>query len=67
MLDAMIPMLDFAMPYEAPKQVKTMAAAQPMAPKKDCWERVSSRVGIFGTLISCGWWSWERLDGEMKR
>lgn len=33
-LDDMMPILDFAMPYEAPKEVKTMAAAQPMAPKK---------------------------------
>jgi len=45
-----------------------MAAAQPMAPKKDCWEHVSSRVGVFGTLISCGWWrvgadGWR--DGEI--
>lgn len=35
-LEDIIPMLDLAMPYEAPKQVKTMAAAQPIAPKNDC-------------------------------
>ena len=28
------PTPDLAVPYEAPKQVKTMAAVQPMAPKK---------------------------------
>ena len=37
-LEAMIPMLDLAMPYEAPKQVNTIAAAQPMAPKNDWGE-----------------------------
>lgn len=40
MLEDMIPILDLAMPYEAPKQVKTMAAAQPMAPKNDWGKRV---------------------------
>lgn len=34
-LEDIIPMLDLAIPYEAPKQVKTMAAAQPIAPKND--------------------------------
>lgn len=33
---AAIPTPDLAVPYEAPKQVKTMAAVQPMAPKKGC-------------------------------
>lgn len=27
---------DFAVPYAAPKVVKTMENAQPIAPKKDC-------------------------------
>jgi hypothetical protein len=31
---AEIPTPDFAVPYAAPKQVKTMADVQPMAPKK---------------------------------
>lgn len=31
---AQIPTPDLAVPYEAPKQVKTIAAAQPMEPKK---------------------------------
>lgn len=34
---AAIPTPDFAVPYEAPRQVKTMAAVQPMAPKKGCY------------------------------
>jgi len=29
-----MPTPDFAVPYEAPKQVKTIAAVQPIAPKK---------------------------------
>jgi hypothetical protein len=33
--EAMIPTLDFAMPYEAPKDVKTIAAQAPIAPKND--------------------------------
>jgi hypothetical protein len=31
---AAIPTPDLAVPYEAPRHVKTMAAVQPMAPKK---------------------------------
>jgi len=31
---AIMPTPDFAVPYDAPKQVKTIAAAQPIAPKK---------------------------------
>jgi len=31
---AAIPTPDLAVPYEAPKQVNTMDAVQPMAPKK---------------------------------
>jgi hypothetical protein len=33
---AAIPTPDFAVPYEAPRQVKTMAAVQPIAPKNGC-------------------------------
>jgi hypothetical protein len=33
---AAIPTPDLAVPYEAPKQVKTIAAVQPIAPKKGC-------------------------------
>lgn len=38
---AEMPTPDFAVPYAAPKQVKTMAEVQPMAPKKG-WTKVSS-------------------------
>lgn len=31
-----IPTPDLAVPYAAPKQVKTMAAVQPIAPKNGC-------------------------------
>jgi len=37
---AAMPTPDLAVPYEAPKQVKTMAEVQPMAPKKG-YEMVS--------------------------
>lgn len=33
---AEIPTPDLAVPYAAPKQVKTIADVQPMAPKKGC-------------------------------
>lgn len=33
---AAIPTPDLAVPYEAPRQVKTMAQVQPIAPKKGC-------------------------------
>lgn len=33
---AAIPTPDLAVPYAAPKQVKTMADVQPIAPKKGC-------------------------------
>lgn len=33
---AAMPTPDLAVPYEAPRQVKTMAQVQPMAPKKGC-------------------------------
>ena len=32
--EATMPTPDFAVPYAAPKQVKTMAAVHPIAPKK---------------------------------
>lgn len=35
---AAMPTPDLAVPYEAPRQVKTMAAVQPMAPKKGCMQ-----------------------------
>jgi hypothetical protein len=34
---AAMPTPDLAVPYEAPRQVKTIAAVQPMAPKKGCF------------------------------
>jgi hypothetical protein len=47
---AAMPTPDLAVPYEAPRQVKTMAAVQPMAPKKGCYDvsivvRFAARVG----------------------
>jgi hypothetical protein len=33
---AVMPTPDLAVPYAAPKQVKTMADVHPMAPKKGC-------------------------------
>jgi hypothetical protein len=39
---AEIPTPDFAVPYAAPKQVKTMADVQPMAPKKGYTMSVSA-------------------------
>ena len=33
---AEMPTPDLAVPYAAPKQVKTMADVQPIAPKKGC-------------------------------
>lgn len=39
---AAIPTPDLAVPYEAPRQVKTMAAVQPMAPKNGCKSRALS-------------------------
>ena len=39
---AEIPTPDLAVPYAAPKQVKTIADVQPMAPKKGC-EKESAR------------------------
>jgi hypothetical protein len=35
-LELMMPIEDFAIPYEAPKDVKTIAVAQPIAPKNGC-------------------------------
>lgn len=43
---AAIPTPDLAVPYEAPRQVKTMALVQPMTPKKGC-EAVSTLEQIF--------------------
>lgn len=45
---AEIPTPDFAVPYAAPKQVKTMADVHPIAPKKG-WYEVS--VSWTGCLI----------------
>ena len=42
---AAIPTPDLAVPYEAPRQVKTIAAVQPMAPKKGC-SHVSTRMFV---------------------
>jgi len=43
---AEIPTPDFAVPYAAPKHVKTMADVQPMAPKKGAYTGQRS-VAIF--------------------
>lgn len=42
---------DLAVPYAAPMVVKTMAMAQPRAPKKDC-----------GVLEGCIWWDRAKLE-----
>lgn len=39
---ALIPTPAFAVPYAAPKQVKTMAEVQPIAPKNGCETSVSA-------------------------
>lgn len=39
---AAIPTPDLAVPYEAPRQVKTMEAVQPIAPKKGYMSMVST-------------------------
>ena len=39
-LTAEIPMLDFAIPYAAPRELNTIATLQPIAPKKD-WKFVN--------------------------
>jgi hypothetical protein len=41
---AAMPTPDLAVPYEAPRQVKTIDAVQPMAPKKGCARSVRERV-----------------------
>jgi hypothetical protein len=43
---AEIPTPDFAVPYAAPKQVKTMAEVQPIAPKKGYGE-----TSVYHSLI----------------
>lgn len=40
---------DFAVPYDAPKVVRTMEHAQPMAPKKD-WEDIVSGSDVMGEV-----------------
>lgn len=53
---AQTPTPDLAVPYAAPKQVKTMAAVQPMAPKNGCnsHQYDISNVGRSG-VGSRGW------------
>lgn len=48
-----MPMLDLAMPYEAPKEVRVMAAAQPMAPKKDCESWSQHCRSLWGRELDC--------------
>jgi hypothetical protein len=43
---AQIPTPDFAVPYEAPKHVKTMAEVQPMAPKNGFLCMLAARSGL---------------------
>lgn len=52
---AAIPTPDLAVPYEAPKQVKTMAQVQPIAPKKGC-EMVSSIHSCCVDAELMFWW-----------
>jgi len=46
---------DLAVPYEAPKVLKTMAVAHPMAPKKDCRTRRTERVSAMSRVSRCDW------------
>lgn len=48
---AAIPTPDLAVPYEAPRQVKTMDAVQPIAPKKGYMSMVS--MGDDGFSVRC--------------
>jgi hypothetical protein len=43
---AAMPTPDLAVPYEAPRQVKTIDAVQPMAPKKGCARSVRERACV---------------------
>ncbi len=43
---AAMPTPDLAVPYEAPRQVKTMEAVQPMAPKKGCCDVSTVKVAL---------------------
>lgn len=75
---AAIPTPDLAVPYEAPRQVKTMAAVQPMAPKKGCDvlaavspPDLSSSTRLVGAVLSsprrAGWrWVTDRVDGAVR-
>ena len=51
---AEIPTPDFAVPYAAPKQVKTMAEVQPMAPKKGYTRSVSHTAWLHGRRCKSG-------------
>ena len=74
---AEIPTPDLAVPYAAPKHVKTMADVQPMAPKKGCCQ-VSVKlpaVIIFyahswpacqGKAPSRGWRFTHGIDGAIE-
>ena len=53
---AAIPTPDLAVPYEAPKQVKTMAQVQPMAPKKGCQKQLAELVIDAQRLSPCRPW-----------
>src|SRR3569833_322552 len=56
---AAMPTPDFAVPYDAPRQVKTMAAVQPMAPKKGC--------GTCQCLIASRRWKDRRVSRGIYR
>jgi len=59
---AAMPTPDLAVPYEAPRQVKTMAAVQPMAPKKGCCH-VSTKPRFYGYICVAGPIRLNRLGG----
>jgi len=64
---AAIPTPDLAVPYEAPRQVKTMDAVQPIAPKKGYISMVSTggyRRGL-GSMASRSCFG--IIDGELRR
>ena len=74
---AEIPTPDLAVPYAAPKHVKTMADVQPMAPKKGCCQGSVKLPAVIifyahswpacqGKASSRGWRFTNRIDGAIE-
>lgn len=62
---AQIPTPDFAVPYAAPKQVKTIADVQPMAPKNGC-VCVSLMILLLLLWRRCGVGGWSLAGAEVE-